>query len=51
MFNKINLVEEEILQRSIKQRAISILSGLKNQKKIKNLDSGENISMKIKLKI
>ncbi len=38
------LVEEEILQRSIKQRALSILSGLKNQKKIKNLDSGETIS-------
>ena len=35
------LVEEEILQRSIKQRAASILSGLKNDKKIKNLDSGE----------
>ena len=35
------LVEEEILQRSIKQRATSILSGLKNDKKIKNLDSGE----------
>ena len=35
------LVEEEILQRSIKQRATSILSGQKNEKKIKNLDSGE----------
>ena len=38
------LVEEEILQRSIKQTAISILSGLKNEKKIKNLDAGENIN-------
>ena len=35
------LVEEEILQRSIKQRATSILSGQKNEKKIKNLDAGE----------
>ncbi len=35
------LVEEEILQRSIKQRAALILSGLKNEKKIKNLESGE----------
>ena len=40
------LVEEEILQRSIKQTAISILSGLKNEKKIKNLDAGENINEK-----
>ncbi len=38
------LVEEEILQRSIKQRASSILSGLKNQKKMKNLEVGENIT-------
>ncbi len=37
------LVEEEILQRSIKQRAASILSGLKNEKKVKNLDAGEVI--------
>ena len=37
------LVEEEILQRSIKQRANSILSGLKNEKKVKNLDAGEII--------
>ena len=37
------LVEEEILQRSIKQRASSILSGLKNDKKVKNLDAGETI--------
>ncbi len=35
------LVEEEILQRSIKQRATSILSGQKNEKKIKNLDAGQ----------
>ncbi len=34
------LVEEEILHRSIKQRASSILSGLKNEKKLKNLDAG-----------
>jgi len=38
------LVEEEILQRSIKQSATSILSGLKNEKKIKNLDAGENLN-------
>ena len=38
------LVEEEILQRSIKQRASSILSGQKNEKKIKNLDAGEVFS-------
>ena len=37
------LVEEEILQRSIKQTASSILSGLKNDKKIKNMDVGETI--------
>ncbi len=37
------LVEEEILHRSIKQRASSILSGLKNDKKVKNLDAGEVI--------
>ncbi len=37
------LVEEEILQRSIRQTATSILSGLKNQKKIKNLDVNEII--------
>ena len=37
------LVEEEILQRSIKQRATSILSGLKNEKKIKNIDVNEVI--------
>ncbi len=37
------LVEVEILERSIKQRASSILSGQKNEKKIKNLDIGEAI--------
>ncbi len=37
------LVEEEILQRSIKQTANSILSGLKNLKKIKNLDANDVI--------
>jgi len=35
------LVEEEILQRSIKQSGISILAGLKNNKKIKNIDAEE----------
>ena len=35
------LVEEEILQRSIKQSAISILAGLKNNKKIKNINAEE----------
>jgi len=37
------LVEEEILQRSIRQTATSILSDLKNQKKLKNLDVNEKI--------
>ncbi len=37
------LDEEEILQRSIRQTATSILSGLKIQKKIKNLDVNEII--------
>ena len=37
------LVEEEILHRSIKQRATSILSGLKNEKKIKNIDVSDTI--------
>tara|TARA_B100000700_G_scaffold217017_1_gene238742 strand:+ start:445 stop:4533 length:4089 start_codon:yes stop_codon:yes gene_type:complete len=37
------LVEEEILQRSIKQSANSILSGLKSDKKIKNLEEGATI--------
>ncbi len=35
------LVEEEILQRSIKQTATTILSGLKNDTKIKNLNPNE----------
>ena len=38
------LVEEEILERSIKQRASSILSGKKIDKKIKNIDSNETIA-------
>ena len=37
-------VEEEILERSIKQRAISILSGLSLTKKIKNLNEGEKLN-------
>ena len=37
------LVEDEILHRSIKQRASTILSGLKNDKKIKKLDADEVI--------
>ena len=40
------LVEEEILQRSIKQSSFSILSGLKIQKKIKNFEEGEVITEK-----
>ncbi len=35
------LVEEEILERSIKQRAAQILSGTQLSKKIKNLNQGE----------
>ena len=38
------IVEEEILDRSIKQRALQILSGLKISKKIKNLSQGEEIN-------
>ena len=38
------IVEEEILDRSIKQRALQILSGLKISKKIKNLSLGEEIN-------
>ncbi len=34
-------VEEEILERSIKQRAAQILTGIEINKKIKNLDQGE----------
>tara|TARA_B100001029_G_C15056753_1_gene454977 strand:- start:1366 stop:3018 length:1653 start_codon:yes stop_codon:yes gene_type:complete len=36
-------VEEEILDRSIKQRAINILSGLKINKKIKELNVGDTL--------
>ena len=42
-------VEEEILHRSIKQSATSILSGLKNVKKIKSIDANETIN-EIKIK-
>ncbi len=35
------IVEEEILQRSIKQRVLSILSGIKLNKKVKNFDEGD----------
>jgi len=38
------IVEEEILDRSIKQRALQILSGFKPSKKIKNLSAGEEIN-------
>ncbi len=38
------IVEEEILQRSIKQRVISILSGIKLNKKIKDIESGETLN-------
>ena len=38
------LVEEEILQRSIKQRAIPILNGLKINKKIKDLNIGDELT-------
>ncbi len=38
------IVEEEILNRSIKQRALQILSGHKLIKKIKNLDQGDEIN-------
>ena len=38
------LVEEEILERSIKQRASQILSGTQLPKKIKNLNQGETIN-------
>ena len=37
------IVEEEILERSIKQRAIQILSGLKLNKKIKDLNLGDKL--------
>ena len=35
------IVEEEILERSIIQRVLPILSGIKLSKKIKNFDAGE----------
>ncbi|MDA9709621.1 DNA-directed RNA polymerase subunit beta [Candidatus Pelagibacter sp.] len=38
------IVEEEILQRSIKQSASSILSGMKIDKKLKNLNVGDLIN-------
>ena len=38
------IVEEEILNRSIKQRALQILDGHKITKKIKNLDQGHEIN-------
>ena len=38
------IVEEEILNRSIKQRALQILSGHKLSKKIKNLNLGDEIN-------
>ena len=38
------IVEEEILDRSIKQRALQILSGHKLTKKIKNLSQGDEIN-------
>ncbi|MFL2853876.1 MAG: DNA-directed RNA polymerase subunit beta [Candidatus Pelagibacter sp.] len=37
------LVEEEILERSIKQRAAQILSGIQLSKKIKNLNQGDTL--------
>ncbi|MDA9732198.1 DNA-directed RNA polymerase subunit beta, partial [Candidatus Pelagibacter sp.] len=37
------LVEEEILERSIKQRAVQILSGTQLSKKIKNLNQGDTL--------
>ncbi len=38
------LVEEEILERSIKQRAAQILSGTQLSKKIKNLNQGDTLN-------
>ena len=38
------IVEEEILERSIKQRASQILSGSKLSKKIKDLDQGVELN-------
>jgi DNA-directed RNA polymerase, beta subunit/140 kD subunit len=39
------LVEEEILERSIKQRAAQILSGTQLSKKIKNLNQGDTLDL------
>jgi len=39
------IVEEEILERSIKQRVNQVLNGLNLNKKVKNLDSGEKINL------
>ena len=38
------IVEEEILNRSIKQRALQILNGYKLSKKIKNINQGDEIN-------
>jgi len=38
------IVEEEILERSIKNRAVSILSGITINKKIKSIEEGEKIN-------
>tara|TARA_B100000579_G_scaffold16412_1_gene11609 strand:+ start:55 stop:4137 length:4083 start_codon:yes stop_codon:yes gene_type:complete len=38
------IVEEEILERSIKQRATLILSGIKLEKKMKDLNAGETLN-------
>ncbi len=38
------IVEEEILDRSIKQRALSILNGIKLSKKVKNFAQGDEIN-------
>ncbi len=45
------IVEEEILERSIKQRLSPILSGLKISKKIKDIEAGETINEEIINKI
>ena len=39
------IVEEEILERSIKQRVNQVLNGLNINKKVKNLDPGEKINL------
>ncbi len=41
------IVEEEILERSIKQRVSSIISGIKLSKKIKNFEAGEVLNEKM----